>query len=261
MEGVWKRLELQRKRNDWKPHTTTDVTYLQTAFAFVDVRCEPIEPSGKDDEHSMAFAGLTTTSRKESGGSGGAMTVKWHAFFENDSGFYENRPNLRQEWTAALNGEGLPSTDDIGDFLKHKEDTSRDVWIETDPANTLREKWERISDGDGQFLTLLKKDRTAMLVIVGSFWSIVADARAAPDCSTRSATAPLYATGRIEKGTSWVVSNGLGDTKDLIHKGCLCLPGCSHDDYEVLPGSTIAWPNDERDGHGILPSISFLEKP
>ena len=141
-------------------------------------------------------------------------------------------------WDKALKSGEMRDTEDVGLFVREDDDQ----WIETDPKNTLRETWRRISSGEGKEISILSKDRTCMLVIVGDYWGVSIDERAN---SARSTTTPLviYATGRIEKQTRWILDTVVGDHSKtlLLDDGSLMLPGRSQCDYEILSGSTLDW--------------------
>ena len=230
MEGVWIRLGLRRKRNGWKSHTTSDVRYLQTrAGFFLDVRKEK---SSGTKEIDMAFGGITRWKKTKNKDE---MNVKWHAFFDFDKDFYKERTDLVEDWEKALKFGEMRDTDDVGLFVREDDDR----WIETDPKNTLRETWRRISSGKGNEISILSKDRTCMLVIVGDYWGVSIDGRA-----RSTTTHTIYATGRIdEKRTRWILDTVVGDDskKLLLDDGSLLLPGRSQCDYQILSGSTLDW--------------------
>jgi hypothetical protein len=64
LQGAWSRRYIQRVTEDgsWGPRSTAPVRYIQTPYAFVDVRVWKDEGvPWKDPARVMAFAGITTT--------------------------------------------------------------------------------------------------------------------------------------------------------------------------------------------------------
>jgi hypothetical protein len=131
LEGMWHRDYIRRAAAAdgllGPPQSAVQVCYIQTPYAFVDVRRQPGTQEG-----AMAFAGVTTVDTTAD-----LPLVRWHACLDmipvSDSA---------ERW--ALADEGNPrSTSDEGYFEKQKENLFR----ETDPAKTLEEQWERQHDG------------------------------------------------------------------------------------------------------------------
>eukprot|EP00939_MAST-03C_sp_MAST-3C-sp1_P005488 g5488.t1 len=252
LRGVWKRLEIRRKRNDWKSHTGTEVCYLQTPFAFVDIRRLKGKKDGekgkKDGESSMAFGGYTTFVEDKVTNT---ITVRWHTIYDVDAD--EVRDGWKRSWENILARGKESATDDVGIFTR--DGTKKDIWIETDPKNTLKEVWQKISDGNGQFLSLLKRNtRDTLLVVVGNSWAIADAGLQRYTSGYIERHPPSSDSGRPIKGPTmggtermWVPSmevasptpSGAAERGVVDEKGRLVLPGSNIKEYDILPGSTL----------------------
>ena len=120
LQGAWSRRYIQRATEDgsWGPRSTAPVRYIQTPYAFVDVRVWKEEGvPWKDPGRVMAFAGITTTANTLPPGAGswtaggGAPRVSWHACHN-----WSPAADVEACWAAALSGAPVP-TGDVGDFL------------------------------------------------------------------------------------------------------------------------------------------------
>ena len=165
--GTWKRSYIKRANSETgilgEPDSTVEVTYIQTPWAFVDIRRPPITIE-RNKEVAMAFAGMTTVNPRDDK-SNTPPLVNWHTCLEMDS------PDMDclERWTHADNGTPK-ETEDKGYF----KDVSKEVGIshafrENDPDNTLEELWIRKDDGDNQFLAA-RKDNKVLLVISGKYF-------------------------------------------------------------------------------------------
>ena len=256
LQGVWKRLEIRRKRWDWKSHTDTDVLYIQTPFAFIDMRKVKNED---DTERDMAFAGYTSinTTIDKTHDPSSPMEVHWHAIFDIDHRIEDHNIADRWivDWEDILMKGTKKSTTDIGIFTRVVNEES--TWIEEDLKNTLKEVWQRTSDGDGKFMSLLKRDtKDVLLVICGHNFALV-------DALTNHYSAGTVSVGEPKDTTSvscsWIVTMAVAKVESpcfrsdaVDSEGRLVLPGSNIDDYEVLPGSTLKISE--------IPNISFSNR-
>jgi hypothetical protein len=131
LEGMWHRDYIRRAAAAdgllGPPQSAVQVWYIQTPYAFLDVRRQP-----GTQQDVMAFAGVTTVDTTAD-----PPLVRWHACLDMDP-----VSDSAERW--ALADEGNPrSTPDEGYFEKRKDNLFR----ETDPAKTLEEQWERQHDG------------------------------------------------------------------------------------------------------------------
>ena len=249
--GKWKRSYIRRavksqaantKDNDdgdiallGEPDKTVEVTYLQTPWAFVDIRRPPvvIETS---TETAMAFAGVTTvdqgdddrTEHHNNNNDGNNTTspplVNWHACLEMDSKDMDNK----KRWSEAYEGNPRP-TEDKGYFQNVSENLGiAHAFLEHDPDNTLEELWIRENDGHGKFFAATRND-CALLVICGDSFGYA------------NQDTNVYVSGRISKestetgGVELLVEMSAGDRK--LEGTVLNL---EKDEWKILPGSTLS---------------------
>ena len=141
LQGAWSRRYIQRATEDgsWGPRSTAPVRYIQTPYAFVDVRAWKDEGvPWKDPSRVMAFAGITTTTDTLPPGAGswtaggGAPRVSWHACHN-----WGPAADVEACWRSALSGAPVP-TGDVGDFLP-VDGWAGAVWRERDPDGTLED--------------------------------------------------------------------------------------------------------------------------
>ena len=141
LQGAWSRRYIQRATEDgsWGPRSTAPVRYIQTPYAFVDVRAWKDEGvPWKDPARVMAFAGITTTTDTLPPGAGswtaggGAPRVSWHACHN-----WGPAADVEACWRSALSGAPVP-TGDVGDFLP-VDGWAGAVWRERDPDGTLED--------------------------------------------------------------------------------------------------------------------------
>ena len=127
--GLWHRDYIKRAKDGTlgPPQSHVEVWYLQTPYAFIDVRRAP----GTKQE-AMAFAGVTTVEQTDTD-----PLVKWHACLDLDP-----LPDSDQRWDHADRNTPKP-TEDEGFFTRLEDN----IYRETDPAKTLEEQWARQHDG------------------------------------------------------------------------------------------------------------------
>ena len=132
--GLWHRDYIKRANKGdgtlGPPQTNVQVWYLQTPYAFIDVRRAP-----GTKEEAMAFAGVTTV--VEATGTAEDPLVKWHACLDLDP-----LSDSAERWDLVDKATPKP-TEDEGFFKRLDENLYR----ETDPDKTLEEQWARKHDG------------------------------------------------------------------------------------------------------------------
>lgn len=143
--GLWHRDYIKRrvlvpKEDDGNilgpPQSHVQVWYLQTPYAFIDVRRAP-----GTKEEAMAFAGVTTAVEVEQNTTEKDPLVKWHACLD----LLDPLSDATERWEQADRATPKP-TEDEGFFARLQENLYR----ETDPAKTLEEQWARQHDGSNQ---------------------------------------------------------------------------------------------------------------
>ena len=160
-----------------KPDTSISVRYIQTPWAFVDIRSKSTILSDDDDkeeegrEKPMAFAGVTSVSYASDNDEDNNINplVKWHSCIEKD----EPTIDCLSRWREAEKGTPR-ATQDVGYF----KDVSKEVNIancyhETDPDNTYLEQWVKIDDGGGKFLAAIDIRGKKLLVVAGEYFAYV----------------------------------------------------------------------------------------
>ena len=134
--GLWHRDYIKRANKAdgilGPPQSNVHVWYLQTPYAFIDVRREP----GTQKE-AMAFAGVTTVEQQHTTDKKDPL-VRWHACLDLDP-----LQDSTERWEQA--DKVTPKiTEDEGFFTRLK----NNVYRETDSAKTLEEQWARQHDGN-----------------------------------------------------------------------------------------------------------------
>jgi sarcosine oxidase delta subunit len=206
--GTWTRDYIRRAAGDDRdlgpPDSTVQVRYVQTPWAFVDVRCAP----GGTMEGAMAFAGMTTVEL------GNPPLVRWHACLDMTGPFED----AWERWADADGGSPRP-TEDEGYFEKLEDN----VYRETDPAKNLEERWVRRSDGENRFLAARRG--TALLVVAGETFGFATQ-------TTEEMTATFVAGHTGE----WVIE--ISAANSSLEGSNLVLPGVLNE-WTILPGSTL----------------------
>eukprot|EP00927_Polykrikos_kofoidii_P074188 TRINITY_DN70165_c0_g1_i1.p1 TRINITY_DN70165_c0_g1~~TRINITY_DN70165_c0_g1_i1.p1 ORF type:complete len:244 (-),score=22.42 TRINITY_DN70165_c0_g1_i1:206-937(-) len=217
--GTWQRSYIRRaKLNDGKygslgpPDSSVHVRYVQTPWAFVDVR----RASGTT-EGAMAFAGIATVvlANSDPPTQSDAPLVRWHACLDMTDPFDDSA----KRWAEADRNTPRP-TEDEGYFHHLNEN----VYRETDPLGSLEEQWEKINDGDGLFLAARRN--TALLVVAGEYFGFATQA------SEEMAT--TFLAGKHPQG--WTIEISASDP--TLEGSQLLLPG-KLSEWHVLRGSTI----------------------
>ncbi len=248
LTGTWKRTYIRRRRHDDKvgiqtkttedddhlgdPDSTVDVTYIQTPWAFVDVRSK-ICTSDCSKEKPMAFAGVTTVTKEEVDGSNSGSIlplVKWHACMDLD----EASIDCKDRWVEAEETDSPRPTNDVGYFL----DVSKKIGIdhayhEYDPDRTYLEQWVRMDGGDGKFLAVRNEKGTQLLVVAGKYFGFanqedqVFIAGVVKDC--------LY-----QNSENWVIESNTSASGIDLKGTIFSLPKLKEGgSWKVLKGSTI----------------------
>merc|ERR1712194_675015 len=139
LQGVWSRDWIRRAPEaggELGPEdSNVEVMYVQTPWAFVDVRRPKDIACG--DVDVMAFGGISSVKppNSESGPSVRGI-VSWHACLN----FEPAKLDPVGAWAAVE--AGCPrATEDIGIFSVADEDNQ--VWMEEDSERTLQERWVR----------------------------------------------------------------------------------------------------------------------
>ncbi|CAJ1942468.1 unnamed protein product [Cylindrotheca closterium] len=210
--GLWHRDYIKRANKNKEdgifgpPQTNVQVWYLQTPFAFIDVRREP--GTTKD---AMAFAGVTTVELTD------PPLVKWHACLDLDP-----LSDSAERWEQA--DKATPKlTEDEGFFTRLKENLYR----ETDPAKTLEEQWAKQHDGNKRLLAV-RRD-TSLFVVVGDHFGYAAQGGS----NGNDQASPQFLAGHVE---DWKVA--ISPSHLELEGSSFSLPG-KQDDWHLLPGSTL----------------------
>ncbi len=231
------------------PDSTVEVRYIQTPWAFVDVRRpKPIvaaagvvenEMKGSK-EVAMAFAGVTTVVHDDDDNDDDEddhnhkkmpPLVNWHTCLEMDAS--PDTMDCMALWEEADTGKPRP-TPDQGYFLN----VSKDVGIphayrENDPDGTLEELWIRVDDDDDdnddgnnkQFLAA-RKERSLLVVAGRNFGYADQDKN-------------MFVSGRISsssegQGGELIIDMSASDTS--LEGSTLSLEQTG---WTILPGSTL----------------------
>ena len=233
--GVWSRTWIRRAGMDGlgEPDSSVEVRYIQTPWAFVDVR----SPHDASAAGTMAFGGITQVSNEN----GRPPLVSWHAVFNLDPPVLETG---RGSIWAAADADTPRPTDDCGYFERRGEnEVGRGVYHEWDPEGTLEERWVQLEGGSQPFLAARLHAR-ALVVVVGSHFGLVVDERPANDALVE------YVAGRVTpKG--WLVElrarhdsllddRTAGASPKPAESEFLFLPGKAGE-WELLRGSSLSW--------------------
>jgi len=232
--GTWTRKYIRRRLKHIPPHNTSkdptatietkhldqpddtiQVRYIQTPYAFLDVRSK-IDPSSHESkEQPMAFAGVTTVTQETT-----VPLVHWHSCMDLD----EDDMDCLERWNEA--GNNTPrDTNDVGYFQCVPSEAH--VFQEYDPDRTLLEQWVRVDDGDGKYLAIRSDCGQVLLVVAGKYFGYANQKEG------------VFVTGIVEDcdyqiGDKWIIETSAAEPvivgKSLqIHKR----------DWVVLKGSTL----------------------
>ena len=176
--GTWERTYIQRRRKDIPPHkqdnihhptqnspvetahlnkpdSTIKVRYIQTPWAFIDIRSKLTSDESESEEQPMAFAGITSVLQISDFV---VPLVHWHSCLDLD----EENMDCLQRWREA-ESDSPRSTQDTGYF----QNVSENIYHEYDPDRTLLEQWVRINDGNQEFLAVRSNDGNRVLILAG----------------------------------------------------------------------------------------------
>ena len=250
LRGTWTRTYIRRRREDvqtsknkdgvadphdsstdhlGEPDSTIHVRYIQTPWAFVDVRSKSMSSESRSKEKPMAFAGVTTILVTEEEAI--PPLVKWHAFLDMDEDL--NGIDCKNQWIQAEADKPRP-TNDVGYFR----DVSKEVGInhayhEYDPNRTLLEQWVRIDDGDEKFLAVRNEKGTFLLVIAGHHFGYA-------NQEDNVFISGVVKEGAYEKKENWVIeSTAVGDTQNLKELGFELPNEGNSEKLKILKGSTL----------------------
>lgn len=211
LRGTWTRDYIRRAVGDSRvlgpPDSSVHVRYVQTPWAFVDVRRAPGTMQG-----AMAFAGITTVVLGNHDDS--SPLVRWHACLDMTEPFED----ASERWTQADKGVPRP-TEDEGYFTR----LSENVYQETDPAGSLEEQWVRRNDGSNKFLAARRG--TALLVVAGETFGFATQT-----------TEEMPATFVAGHTGEWVIEISAADPN--LEGSFLVLPG-TQSEWTILCGSTL----------------------
>ena len=232
LTGTWTRTFIQRKSKEdehfGKPDSSISVRYIQTPWAFIDIRSSRSTTSSDEKEEEegssekpMAFAGITSVSYASDKDEDNNINplVKWHSCIDKD----EPTIDCLSRWREAEKGTPR-ATQDVGYF----KDVSKEVNIancyhETDPDNTYLEQWVKIDDGGGRFLAAKDIRGKKLLVVAGEYFAYV------------DQEDEVYVSGRIKDGrydSNWIIETSIDNTmvgKSLVIKGS----------FQAMKGSTL----------------------
>jgi sarcosine oxidase delta subunit len=199
------------------PDSSVHVRYIQTPWAFVDVRRAPGTMQG-----AMAFAGITTVVLGNNNNNNDSPPlVRWHACLDMTEPFED----ASDRWSQADKGVPRPTMDE-GHFTR----LSENVYQETDPAGSLEEQWVRSHDGSNKFLAARRG--TALLVVAGETFGFATQ-------TTEDMPATFVAghiTGEQQQQQQWVIEMSAADP--TLEGSFLVLPG-TQSEWTILRGSTL----------------------
>ena len=232
LTGTWTRTYIQRKSKEddhfGKPDSSISVRYIQTPWAFIDIRSRSTTSSDDNEEEGssekpMAFAGITSVSYASDKDEDNNINplVKWHSCIDKG----EPTIDCLSRWREAEKGTPR-ATQDVGYF----KDVSKEVNIancyhETDPDNTYLEQWVKIDDGGETFLAAIDIRGKKLLVVAGEYFAYV------------DQEDEVYVSGRIKDRRydlreNWIIETSIDNTmvgKSLVIKGT----------FSALKGSTL----------------------
>jgi len=222
LHGVWHRDYICRSAEPGgtlgSENAAVYVTYVQTPWAFVDIR-RPKDPV-TGSEGTLAFGGVATVAPPPED-SPAAGIVSWHACLSLDP--FEGDSVVK--WADAEAGKPQ-ATEDIGVF--ELKDESTHTYMEEAPDKTLLQQWVREHDGNGRFLALRRG--TSLLVLAGASFAVAHDDRDA-DGSGRH----MYVAGSVSE-SHWTIDVSASfrpqEGTELI------LPGAA-EEWLQLFGSTV----------------------
>lgn len=245
LRGLWSRDFIRRatEGGELGPEDTgIDVHYVQTPWAFVDVR-RPRDPS-QGLEGALAFGGVVSV-LPPSPGSPAKGLVRWHACMNWD----EPVKDTLAAWAAADADKPL-DTEDQGWFTRSgSNDEGCEVYMEEDDPRTLQERWVHRSSGDNRFLAMRRLQAgspAGLLVVAGTSWALAEDGRGA-GCDEAGMR---YFGGSLADG-SWRITLSVPDK--AMEGQYLTMTG-RPEEWTVLPGSTLTPPGSEG---SILPALGF----
>ncbi|GFH56348.1 hypothetical protein CTEN210_12824 [Chaetoceros tenuissimus] len=237
--GTWERTYIQRRRKDIPPHkqqedtihptqnspietshlnkpdSTIKVRYIQTPWAFIDIRSKLVNES-ESGEQPMAFAGVTTVLQRKDF----VPLVHWHSCLDLD----EKNIDCYERWREAE--DGTPRlTQDTGYFQKCSE-TDRHVYMEYDPDRTLLEQWVRV-DNAKEFLAVRSKDGNTVLILAGIYFGYA-------DQVNKMFVSGIVQGGDYLQKENWIVETNAVDFRKVGY--ALEIPS---GEWTVLKGSTL----------------------
>ena len=235
LTGTWTRTFIQRKSKEdehfGKPDSSISVRYIQTPWAFIDIRSSRSTTSSDEKEEEegssekpMAFAGITSVSYASDKDEDNNINplVKWHSCIDKD----EPTIDCLSRWREAEKGTPR-ATQDVGYF----KDVSKEVNIancynETNPDNTYLEQWVKIDNGNERFLAARDMRGKKLLVVAGEYFGYA------------NQEDNVYVSGRIKNsrywnGENWIIETSVND--DSLVGKVLEIKGTFH----ALDGSTL----------------------
>lgn len=211
LQGVWERVSIARANAEGVfglPDTSVRVRYVQTPWAFVDIRCA-LEKGKCQGE--MAFGGVTSVTEQ---------LVRWHACVNFQPPIFDPL----ETWRCAVNGEPQVTADQ--GLMQCISDISQ-TYVERALDNSYEEVWRKLSHGEGRFLAVRRG--ASLLVVAGDYFNFAQDDRIRGKGGICE-----YVGGTVSSG--WRIDISVGGVE-----GTLTLPG-SPAEWTRLPGSTMHWP-------------------
>ena len=249
--GAWTRAYIRRAAAPGGPlgprDTGVDVRYVQTPWAFVDIR-RPTDAARLDG--TLAFGGVTTR------GDGAEREAHWHTCVDIEWRIDEADGGAARSaaaWAAADAGSPLP-TPDVGHFTRLIESDGEssggrddEAWIEVDPEATLEEKWLHhvvgsVVEGKEACHFLARRRGSALLVAAETQWAL------ADGTSGRFAAGTIVRSGSGDSGDggsdatqskrTWRIEVCADDR--ALEGTTLCLSG-SAEEWVALRGESREW--------------------
>eukprot|EP00980_Cylindrotheca_fusiformis_P015332 scaffold4282_cov112-Cylindrotheca_fusiformis.AAC.15 len=203
------------------------VCYIQTPYAFLDVRRKP-----GTQQDAMAFAGVTTTVIVQQQKDDSSIPlVRWHACLDwNDPQPPRTTTTKWNEWWILADQQGTPeATSDQGYFCKELL-RGENVYLETDPDKTYEEQWEKQHDGSNRFLAARHGTMSSLFVMAGDSFGFA---------SSTTHQNYKFLAGSVVQGSLWKIeiSPTHLELEGTVFGG---LPGRKQD-WTIITGSNIEW--------------------
>eukprot|EP00567_Pseudictyota_dubia_P015387 CAMPEP_0197444554 /NCGR_PEP_ID=MMETSP1175-20131217/10014_1 /TAXON_ID=1003142 /ORGANISM="Triceratium dubium, Strain CCMP147" /LENGTH=265 /DNA_ID=CAMNT_0042975369 /DNA_START=59 /DNA_END=856 /DNA_ORIENTATION=- len=230
LQGAWRREYIRRAGPNkvlGEADSTVEVRYIQTSWAFVDIRRpKPEAAAAGSKEVAMAFAGVTSVSGRSGpdDDEGTPPLVSWHSCLDMD---VSACPDAANRWIEAMSGSPR-ETEDKGHFKEALLEEYDDAYIERNQEGTLEELWVRIDDGGNQFIAARRG--TALFVVAGGHFGFAAHAE------DEQGSPATFVAGKASEDGTWRIEQSATDP--TLEGKELVLPGAM-EEWTFLAGSKV----------------------